>query len=285
MSSTTHFTSSFRNSCVSQPRDPKTKLPTTILERDSLDFANQIGAGLTNNTAPTISESVLGSFQAPSSVFNQYYTQYKQENNDDKYLSSGSKVKEKNLDQKPPDIHQTSQIELKNLINDDDKFFTHLQALKAENKKTLKSLEKLYNRTQNSKFSDDNFNDESRSNEFYVNKKSVNSEVKIQGENLYKNKEEEKHFHLDQQEALENLNSSWKECRMTLCESPSHNRKTNYRSVSDNYGIYVFLTLLYMGVILKEVNFYKTHFQNFKELASYKGNTLRPHMKILNKHL
>lgn len=241
MSSTSHFTSSFRNLCVSQPRNPTTKLPTTILERDSLDFANRIGPDLTNS-APAISENVLKTFQAPSSVFNHYYTEdvHKQETNgNNKFPRSKNKVKDCNMDQKPQNIHQTSQVELKNLINDDDKFFTHLQALKAENRKTLKSLEKLYNRTQSSEISDNNFYEESRSSknfkEFYANKHRRNSD----DVNLYSNEKGERDLHLEQQEALKPLNSSWKECRMTLCESPSQGRTKNHRNASNKRMILI----------------------------------------------
>ena len=35
---TTHSQSAFQRSCVIQPRHPQTKLPTTVVERQSLDF-------------------------------------------------------------------------------------------------------------------------------------------------------------------------------------------------------------------------------------------------------
>ncbi|XP_066917062.1 protein FAM161B-like [Clytia hemisphaerica] len=122
--SSSHFISNFRNSCVIQPRSPSTRLPTTVLERDSLDFANRISSGIGRKTNPS-TENVLNSYEATSSVLDQ--------------CKSPTGENSRNR------LHQKSPTELKNLINDDDKFFSHLQALKKENKKTLNSLEKLYN--------------------------------------------------------------------------------------------------------------------------------------------
>ena len=225
MSTTAHYTSRFRNSCVKQPRNPTTKLPTTVLERESLDFASRIEAGLTN--ASSVVENV---FQTPSSVFNQYYT--KEEQNQEKKKKQSTIKGDFSTDQRPPDIHHTSQGKLKNLINDDDKFFSHLQALKAENKKTLRSLEKLYNRTQysvtkESCFYEPNSTQAAKSKDHYVRKQrrqSNDPEInKRQEETLsYSEQGDENDLDLEQQEALENLNNSWKECRRTICESPSH---------------------------------------------------------------
>ena len=137
--SSSHFISNFRNSCVIQPRSPSTRLPTTILERESLDFANRIASGIHHKTNPS-AENVLNSYEATSSVLNQC-------NGVSKKSSTGGESRNR--------LHQTSPTELKNLINDDDKFFSHLQALKKENKKTLNSLEKLYNMTLESNDSGD----------------------------------------------------------------------------------------------------------------------------------
>ena len=198
-----------------------------------MELVRRIEAGLTNPSFSR-SEKVLGSFEAHSSVFNRTQNEDEEtkENDEDNHLNasfSKSGNEDNILEQKPPFIHNTSEVELKNLINDDDKFFSHLQALKTENKKTLKSLERLYNRTQNGCITNESFLESTKSFKRSHSKKHRKSR---NGASLEKETPKDEPSELDssQREALEDLNRSWRECRTTLCKSPSHMQANTRKS-------------------------------------------------------
>ena len=163
--SSPHFSASFRNSCVIAPRHPKTNLPTTVVERKSFDFSELNNSGRQKESkyskqskfnrdkrrSGSKSEQVIESYQASPSVYNNIQGRY------NSFSNKKTSKSQRPLTAPPGSDNELDQdngfslfdsrdsVDIHNLINDDDKFFAHLQALKSENKKTLKSLETLYN--------------------------------------------------------------------------------------------------------------------------------------------
>lgn len=146
-----HFSASFRNSCLIAPRHPKTKLPTTLVERNSLDFNDHVASlpdkNIDEKSSKTHrnynkikSERVIQTYEACRSVTFQHVKEKRNR------LFTTASVKNKSGENFLLFDSQNSET-LKDLINDDDQFLQHLQSLKAENKKTLKTLERLYNQS------------------------------------------------------------------------------------------------------------------------------------------
>lgn len=161
--------SSFLTACVIPPRDPKTNLPTSLLERESYDLGN-------TSTSPThyskrhptgsrrnSSEKVISTYEPNSNSVNKHdnkrsskNTRYStrrdscedstEENPVKEHLQYNSLASMETTDQSVGGryVSTSHDIDLQSIINNDDKFLSHLEALKAENKKTLNSLEKFY---------------------------------------------------------------------------------------------------------------------------------------------
>jgi len=198
--SSAHNTASFRNSCVVQPRNPKTKRPATSLERESLEFANRISSGthISNAQLSQTPKEVLN-----SSLLNDYYTPDLKDF-EGKYRQINHRVSTEAEEKGSERLHQTSQVDLKNLINDDDKFFSHLQALKAENKKTLKSLERLYSMTLDTSkdtFISETNRDTSRGTNYRKSEKNTNSKSRKSNKN---------------HKPVDDFNTSIEECRKSF---------------------------------------------------------------------
>ena len=142
-----HSVASFKNSCVIVPREPCTGLPTTRLDRESYDNfqigkAKSASSKKLNNSTPNLThsqkETVIDQYQTPSAEFSQVGKQGRRRtsfNNQSERKFSNNSLNE---------LLPFDNVVLNNLINDDEKFFQHLQILKEENKKTLRKLKHLY---------------------------------------------------------------------------------------------------------------------------------------------
>ena len=142
-----HSVANFKHSCVIAPREPSTGLPTTRLDRESYDNF-QIGKtksasskklnNSTQNLSHSQKETVIDQYQTPS-------VEYSQVDNQGRRLASFNNQSERKFSSSSlNDLLPFDNAVLNNLINDDEKFFQHLQILKEENKKTLKKLKHLY---------------------------------------------------------------------------------------------------------------------------------------------
>ncbi|XP_065661666.1 protein FAM161A [Hydra vulgaris] len=161
-----HIIVNQRNSCVFQPRNPQTGLPTTFLERKLFDFSSLGGS---SNITEIESKDKINAVKNNKLVCKQCFKKlpgesehvlspHKEENisfvedslNNQNSFSL-SKLKESDEEKPYYQLDQEkfyeslNSEELKKLIDDDEKFFSHLEFLKNENKKTLKKLERLYN--------------------------------------------------------------------------------------------------------------------------------------------
>ncbi|XP_012557954.2 protein FAM161A [Hydra vulgaris] len=160
-----HIIVNQRNSCVFQPRNPQTGLPTTFLERKLFDFSSLGGS---TNVTEIESKDKINTLKNNKLVCKQCFKKLPGESEhvlslhkeDESFVEDSlnnqnnfslSKLNESD-EEKPyyqPDkekfYESLNSEELKKLIDDDEKFFSHLEFLKNENKKTLKKLERLYN--------------------------------------------------------------------------------------------------------------------------------------------
>lgn len=141
-----HSLANFKNSCVIAPREPSTGLPTTSLDRESYDNF-QIGKAKsaskklnnsTRNLTHSQKETVIDQYQTLSSEFSQAGKQ------GSKFTSFKNQSEKKFSNNSLNELLPFDNVVLNDLINDDEKFFQHLQILKEENKKTLKKLQHLY---------------------------------------------------------------------------------------------------------------------------------------------
>jgi len=125
MSSRSHFATAFNNNCVSRPRHPETNLPLTIEE------ANQ-EKGLYNESSFEKERRLLHERQVDEEL---------ERNRSDWYTDDNEEIAR--TESKNPHT-MLLENDLTNLLQDDTKFYQHLQALRLENKKTLKMLERFY---------------------------------------------------------------------------------------------------------------------------------------------
>ena len=125
MSSRSHFATAFKNNCISRPRHPETNLPLTIEE------ANQ-EKGLHSESSVEKEKRLLQERQLDEEL----ERNRSDLNTDDSEEITGTESK---------DPHSMLlENDLTNLLQDDAKFYQHLQTLRLENKKTLKMLERFY---------------------------------------------------------------------------------------------------------------------------------------------
>ena len=161
-----HFTVNQRNSCIFQPLNPQNGLPTTFLERKLFDFSalgnnsnaferKKLSAKYGRKAIKTIhqaSEKLSHHEQVLSSA-NEDKNSFVEDSLDNCHQNRSSTSKLEETAEEKKLNHPESRIlyespnpeDLKRLIEDDEKFFNHLQFLKNENKKTLEKLDKLYN--------------------------------------------------------------------------------------------------------------------------------------------
>lgn len=121
-----HFASAFKNNCVTRPRHPDSNLPLTKDEALFLQTASQ-GPGLIEKEKRLLHEEEL------DEELERNRTDIIREDHNDTVRVDSDQSHSKRFDN-----------ELSNLLQDDAKFYKHLQALRLENKKTLRMLERFY---------------------------------------------------------------------------------------------------------------------------------------------
>lgn len=128
MASNNHFATVFKHNCISRPRNPGTNIPLTtddvIYNEDS--YTESTESPLKNEERLMYEKQLDEELERNRSDMNK----------DDQDETSKVEIE---------DYHsKLLDNDLAHLLQDDVKFYKHLQALRLENKKTLKMLEKFY---------------------------------------------------------------------------------------------------------------------------------------------
>ena len=125
-SSNNHFAAAYKNSCISRPRHPNTNLPLTM-EETAKDESSYKESPLKKETR------LMFERQLDEELERSRLDLYTEE---DEHEATVAEIE---------DFHsKVLENDLTNLLQDDAKFYKHLQVLRLENKKTLKMLEKFY---------------------------------------------------------------------------------------------------------------------------------------------
>ena len=127
-----HFLTTFKNSCVARPRHPDTRLPVTSNETVNEDNGS-IGTGY-QNKKDKLAQSLL-EIKIDEEL---------ERNRLDCNELNGNALKERSKTDKGKSNLVSYDQDLSNLLQDDEKFYRHLKALRHENKRTLKMMEKFY---------------------------------------------------------------------------------------------------------------------------------------------
>jgi len=142
-----HSFASFTNSCIVQPRNPSTHLPSSHLERTSVGVQENIDIKRKSSRRKGTREKVINSYQASPSL-----SQMKKKSSVSFSLAHEKEnTRYENIEHENDTECGNNSVcfdtsQLKTLIDDDDRFFQHLQVLKHENEKTLNTLKRLYDR-------------------------------------------------------------------------------------------------------------------------------------------
>eukprot|EP00795_Rhopilema_esculentum_P003093 gene3093-1383_t len=130
--SSSHFLTTFKNSCVARPRHPDTRLPVTSNEAVNEDNG-----------------SIGTSYQSKANKLAQSLLEIKLDEELERNRLDCNALNSKALDESSTTDKGKNNLvsydqDLSNLLQDDDKFYKHLKALRHENKRTLKMMEKYY---------------------------------------------------------------------------------------------------------------------------------------------
>ena len=126
MASSDHFAAVFKHRCISRPRNPDTNLPLTTDDVIN-DESSYTESSLKNEDRLLHERQLDEELERNRSDLNK---------DEDQAVTSKTEI---------GDYHsKLLENDLANLLQDDTKFYKHLQALRLENKKTLKMLEKFY---------------------------------------------------------------------------------------------------------------------------------------------
>ena len=134
MSSQNHFATAFKNNCMSRPRHPETNLPLTTEEALNGGNTSVNESSLEMQKRLTYERQLDEELERSRADFNTG------EDEEEHEKTESGKYHSKIIDN-----------DLTNLLQDDTKFYKHLQALRLENKKTLKMLERFYHSKPRSK--------------------------------------------------------------------------------------------------------------------------------------
>jgi len=134
-----HSFASFTNSCIVQPRNPSTHLPSSHLERTSVGVQENIDMKRKSSRRKGTREKVINSYQASPSL-----SQMKKKSSVSFSLAHEKEnTRYENIEHENDTECGNNSVcfdtsQLKTLIDDDDRFFQHLQVLKHGNEKNIK---------------------------------------------------------------------------------------------------------------------------------------------------